>query len=55
MEQYLEERAALETKYSDLCKPLYEEIGNVVAGHLDDEIKRIHREGWGKKEEEGSN
>ena len=32
MEQYLEERAALEMKYSDLCKPLYEERGEIVAG-----------------------
>ena len=41
-------------KYSDLCKPLYEEIGNVVAGRLDDEIERIHKEGGSKKEEEES-
>ena len=34
-EQYLEEIPELETKYSDLCKPLYEERGNVVAGRLD--------------------
>ena len=54
MEQYLEERTVLETKFSDLCKPLYEEIGNVVAGRLDDETKRIHKEGGGEKEEEGS-
>ena len=45
----------LETKLSDLCKPLYEEIGNVVAGRLDDETKRIHKEGGGEKEEEESN
>ena len=25
MEQYLEERVVLETKYSDICKPLYKE------------------------------
>ena len=31
MEKYLEERAVLETKFSDLCQPLYKEIGNVVA------------------------
>ena len=37
-------------KYSDLCKPLYEERGNVVAGRLDDEIKRIHKEVGGEKE-----
>ena len=53
MDIYLEERAALEMKYSDLCKPLYEERVNVVAGCLDDEIERIHKEGGGKKEEEG--
>ena len=52
MEQYLEERTALETKYSDLCKPLYEERGNVVAGCLYDEIEMIHKEGGGEKEEE---
>ena len=54
MEKYLGERAALETKYSDIYKPLYEERGNVVARHLDDEIKRIHKEGRDDKEEEGS-
>ena len=51
MEQYLEERAVLETKKLDLCKPLYKEIGNVFAGRLDDETKRIHKEGGGEKEE----
>ena len=51
MERYMEERAALEMKYSDLCKPLYEDIGNVVAGRLDDKIERIHKEGGGKKED----
>ena len=54
MELYMEERVVLETKISDLCKPLYEEIGNVVVGRLDDETKRIHKEGGGEKEEEGS-
>ena len=44
-EEYLEERAAPEMKYLDICKPLYEERGNVVAGRLDDEIERIHKEG----------
>ena len=59
MEQYLEERAVLEMKYSDLCKPLYEEKENVVAGNLDNGIERIHKEGGGnkngggEKEEEG--
>ena len=42
--QYLEERAVLETKFSDLCQPLYKDIGNVVAGRLDDKIERIHKE-----------
>ena len=51
-EKYLEERAALEKKYLDLCKPLYEERGNVVARRLNDEIWRIHKKGGGKKEEE---
>ena len=41
--QYLEERAALEMKYTDLCKPLYKEGGNIVAGHLDDKIDRIRK------------
>ena len=54
MEKYLEERAALETKYSDLCKPIYEERGNVVAGRLGDDIERIHKEVGGEKEGEGS-
>ena len=43
MEQYQKERAALEMKYSDLRKPLYNEGGNVVAGHLDDKIERIRK------------
>ena len=54
MEQYLEERAELEMKYSDLCETLYEERGNVVARRLDDKIERINKEGGGEKEEEGS-
>ena len=54
MEQYLEEIAALEIKYLDLCKPLYNERGNVVVRRLDDEIERINKEGGGEKEEEGS-
>ena len=49
MERYLEERSALEAKYLDLCKPLYEERGNVVSGRLDVKIKIIHKEGGGKK------
>ena len=40
--------------YSDLCKPLYDEIGNVLAGRLDHEIERINKEGGGKREDEGS-
>ena len=40
-------------KYSYLCKPIYEERGNVVAGHLDDKIERVHKELGGEKEEEG--
>ena len=44
MGRYLEERAELEMKYSDLCKPLYKERGKIVAGNLDDKIKRIHKE-----------
>ena len=53
IEKYMEERAALEMKYSDLCKPIYEERGNILAGYLDDEIEMIHKEGGGQKEEEG--
>ena len=37
----------------DICKPLYEERGNVVAGRLYDDIERIHKEGGGEKDEEG--
>ena len=48
----MEERAALEKKYSDLCKPIYEERGSVIAGSFDDRIMRIHKVGGGKKEEE---
>ena len=47
MKKYLEERAFLEMKYLDLCKPLYEERGKIVAGHLDDEIEKIDKEGEG--------
>ena len=47
MERYLEKRAVMEIKYSDLCKPLYKERGEVVTGCLDDEIERIHKEGGG--------
>ena len=53
MELYLEERAALEMKYLDLCKPLYEERGNFFAGRLDYNIKKIHKDPEGDKEEEG--
>ena len=53
MERYLEERLALETKYSDLCEPLYGERGNVFDGHLDGNIERMHKEGGGENEEEG--
>ena len=41
-------------KYSDICKPLYKERGNVFARILDDNIESIHKEGGGKKEEGGS-
>ena len=37
----------------DICKPQYEEGGNVVARRLDDETEKIHKEGRGEKEEEG--
>ena len=54
MERYLGEGVALETKYLDLCKPLYKDRGNVVARCLDEDIEMIHKEGGGEKEEEGS-
>ena len=38
----------------DLCNPLYEERGNVVTRRLDDDIDRLHNEGGGEKEEEGT-
>ena len=53
MEQYLEERAALEMKYLDLCKPIYEERRNIFARSLDDEIKRIHKEEGGGRRRRG--
>jgi len=40
MEQYLEERAALEAKYHFLCEPLYAECANVVKGLCDEEIAK---------------
>ena len=43
MERYLEERAPPEMKYLDICKPLYEERGNIVYGCLDDKIESIHK------------
>ena len=49
IERYMKERAALEMKYSDLCKPLYKERRNVFARRLDDEINRIHEEVGGKE------
>ena len=52
--KYLEERAVLEMKYLYPCKTLFEERGNVVNVRLDDDIERIHKEGGGKKEVEGS-
>ena len=52
MELYLEEISALEKKYSDICKPLYKERQNVATVRLDDDIKRINREGGEKKEGE---
>ena len=55
MELYLGDRASLDMKYLDLCKPLYKEIGNFFARRLDENIERIHKDGGGKKEEEGSN
>ena len=53
MERYLEERAALKMKYFDICKPLYEERGNVVTGCLDDDIEKIRKERGGKKGRRG--
>lgn len=39
MEQYLQERAALEVKYRTLCEPLYEQRAKVVRGDCDGEIQ----------------
>ena len=55
MGRYLEEKTALETKYSYPCKPLYKERGDFVAIRSDDEIERVHKEEGGEKEEEGLN
>ena len=54
MERYTEERAALETKYSDLRKPLYKERGSVVSPDVWIKISRgfIRREG-GRRRERG--
>jgi nucleosome assembly protein 1-like 1 len=38
MEQYLKDRAALEAKYHDLCKPLYSERAAIIKGENDEEI-----------------
>jgi nucleosome assembly protein 1-like 1 len=38
MEQYLKDRAALEAKYHDLCKPLYSERAAIIKGEKDEEI-----------------
>ena len=42
-ERYLKDIAALEMKYLDLCKPLYKERGNAIAGRLDDKIETINK------------
>lgn len=41
MEDYLKERAALEKKYSDLCKPLYAERAEIIVGKKDQEIADV--------------
>ena len=38
MDQYLQDRAALEAKYHDLCKPLYSERAAIIKGEKDEEI-----------------
>jgi nucleosome assembly protein 1-like 1 len=38
MEQYLQERAALEQKYKRLCHPLYNQRAQIIAGAMDDQI-----------------
>jgi len=38
MNDYLKERAALEQRYQDLCRPLYEKRKRVVVGDMDVEI-----------------
>lgn len=40
MAKYLAERAALENKYSALCKPLYTQRLDIIQGALDDEITK---------------
>ena len=44
LEQYLIERAALEQKYNDLMKPLYEKRRDVIAGKCDEEIQKMQSE-----------
>ena len=50
MTRYLEERAVLEMKYSDLCKPLCKDKRNVIVRLWDGKIERIRKDGGGKKE-----
>jgi len=38
MEQYLQERAALEQKYKGLCQPIYQQRAQIIAGAMDDQI-----------------
>lgn len=42
MQEYLEERAALENKYSDLCKPLYAQRSDIIKGVMDAAIASEH-------------
>jgi nucleosome assembly protein 1-like 1 len=38
MDEYLKERAVLEKKYADLCKPLFAQRAEVICGKKDEEI-----------------
>lgn len=40
MKEYLKERAALEAKYHELTKPLYDKRADIIIGKLDEEIAK---------------
>ncbi len=53
MEGYLKERAELEKKYSDLCKPLFAERAKIVIGEKDKEIAELISKKDKKEGEDG--